>query len=595
VHDGGDDRTLGVAGAKFNAAKKSKRTSPPRQRAGRRPGHLRMDLDDPRAMSGAIEPNVHAARRARLRSARRPLDDEVIWTFVIDVKRRLALVEGEQSTPHLIEGLRRNALRRLDAGRPLAQAPDEIQIEDAVDEHHGQQHPDRVARHRETEGEGDGDGNAGGSEAADEHQENARPLGSQRVVGACHPHSLVQETGYPLCAMIRCCLLVVLCLSSVVTAFGQQPLPGKRKLGPEINTAPFREILPIIAADGKTLYFVREDKGEEIASQINGQANAAVADLEKTIATITDPAMRKQMEDLLKDLRKTQVTRTDLGLLHQTIWFSEKQANGAWGPAKRMPAPLSHDVDTIWIGSILPDNNTMLVAGQVNGDMATRWQQTADEWKNADPFAVLRAMAPTSNRDPNDPPAEKPTKLFAWSHRTANGWSPPDLLKFRGFRNDSPRLEIFLAPDGRHTLFSIHNAESLGIAISISTLRRMVSGTNREPRRGRQHEVGRTVAVHGARRAHALFLERSARRTGRFRSVDDAATRRDVDEMVGTAEPGCRGQHARQRHEHRGRCHRHVCVHVDRSDDERRHLRVCVAGRRAPATGRVCVRTRHRS
>lgn len=255
----------------------------------------------------------------------------------------------------------------------------------------------------------------------------------------------------------------------VAPVMGQQPFAGKRKLGPEINTEQYREVLPLIAADGKTLYFVREDQGQDVAANMNSQVQASIDELEKTTKTVTDPAMRKQLEDMAKDMRqKAQASqKTDLGLTHQTIWFSERQANGAWGPARRMPAPLSDDLATIWIGSVLPDNNTVLVAGQVNGDLATRWKKAGDELLKAtggDFAEMLKAISPNGRAAAAEAAAASDisTQLFAWSHRTATGWGAPELLKIRGFKNDSPRLEIFLAPDGRHTFFSIHNAASLG-------------------------------------------------------------------------------------------------------------------------------------
>lgn len=255
----------------------------------------------------------------------------------------------------------------------------------------------------------------------------------------------------------------------VVPVMSQQPFAGKRKLGPEINTDLYREIGPMISADGKTLYFIREDQGQDIASNMNAQAQSAIDELEKTAKTVADPAMRKQLEDMAKDMRqKAQASaKPDLGLQHQTIWFSERQANGAWGPAKRMPAPLSSDVDTIWLGSVLPDNNTLLVGGQVTGGLVTRWQKQAEAVLDAtggDPFQILYAMAPggAARLAEARQASDVSTQLFAWSHRTATGWTAPDLLKIRGFTNDSPRLEIFLAPDGRHTFFSIHNTESIG-------------------------------------------------------------------------------------------------------------------------------------
>lgn len=266
---------------------------------------------------------------------------------------------------------------------------------------------------------------------------------------------------------------LALAIAAVMTASagGQQAFPGKRKLGPEINTEQYREILPLVAADGKTLYFVREDQGQDAASAMNSQAQSAIDDLEKTIKTVTDPAVRKQLEDTVRSLRQTaqQNKKTDLGLTHQTIWVSERLPNGAWGAAKRLPPPLSDDLSTIWIGSVLPDNNTLLVGGDVAGGLLGRWQQLAARASSAapetNPFAVLFPNAAAAERDraaETSESSDTSTQLFAWSHRTATGWTPPDLLKIRGFRNDSPRLEIFLAPDGRHTLFSIHNADSIG-------------------------------------------------------------------------------------------------------------------------------------
>ena len=264
-------------------------------------------------------------------------------------------------------------------------------------------------------------------------------------------------------------LLTVLVGAVLVTAVAaQQPFPGKRKLGPEVNSE-YREVGPMISADGKTLYFTREDQGQDLAAGMNAQVQSSIDELEKTAKTVADPAMRKQLEDMAKDMRaKAQASKkTDLGLQHQTIWFSERQPNGAWGAAKRMPAPLSDDVATIWIGSVLPDNNTLLVGGQVTGDILTRWKKNGDDLEKAtggDPFQILRAIAPAGRARAAEAAAtsDESTELFAWSHRTATGWTAPDLLKIRGFKNDSPRLEIFLAPDGRHTFFSIHNTESIG-------------------------------------------------------------------------------------------------------------------------------------
>lgn len=251
---------------------------------------------------------------------------------------------------------------------------------------------------------------------------------------------------------------LALIASAAVTLAAHQTTTGKRKLGPEVNSE-LREVLPMISADGNTLYFVREDQGQVLAAKLTTQAQAQVDAIEKTLSTMTDPAARKQLEDMIAGIRRglQAPPRTGNsaggGLAHQSIWFSERQSNGQWGAARRMPAPLADDVATIWVGSVLPDNNTMLVAGDGSpvGGLRQRWQRAANAPTPASPAprGLFGAFAGTKD-------------LFAWSTRTATGWSQPELLTFRSFSNTSDRLEIFLAPDGRHTLFSILNAESLG-------------------------------------------------------------------------------------------------------------------------------------
>ncbi len=77
----------------------------------------------------------------------------------------------------------------------------------------------------------------------------------------------------------RASFFLALSLGGIIAAAthsgAQTPSSNKRKLGPEVNTAEFREILPIVSADGRTLYFVREDQGEDAAAQMNAQAQAA--------------------------------------------------------------------------------------------------------------------------------------------------------------------------------------------------------------------------------------------------------------------------------------------------------------------------------
>ena len=148
---------------------------------------------------------------------------------------------------------------------------------------------------------------------------------------------------------------LALIASAAVTLAAHQTTTGKRKLGPEVNSE-LREVLPMISADGNTLYFVREDQGQVLAAKLTTQAQAQVDAIEKTLSTMTDPAARKQLEDMIAGIRRglQAPPRTGNsaggGLAHQSIWFSERQSNGQWGAARRMPATLADDVATIWVG-----------------------------------------------------------------------------------------------------------------------------------------------------------------------------------------------------------------------------------------------------
>jgi OmpA-OmpF porin, OOP family len=271
---------------------------------------------------------------------------------------------------------------------------------------------------------------------------------------------------------------VLLCGCAVVVwgiVLGAQSVaPNKRKLGPEINTEEYREAGPLVSADGTTLYFLREDQGQELARKMNAQATGALDDFEKVIATL-EPAMRAQMEATLRDMRKTAAKPvTSLNLVHQTIWVSRRGADGRWGAAVKMPPPLSDDVGTIWAGSVLPDNNTLLVGGQVTGDVLAQFRAVADQAagnESADGFfdVLLRPKAGAATT--GEGTASDRSTVFAWSTRTVAGWSVPAPIRMRGFVHNADRLEIIQAPDGRHLVLAIRNSESNGEHdIYVSTL-----------------------------------------------------------------------------------------------------------------------------
>jgi outer membrane protein OmpA-like peptidoglycan-associated protein len=91
-------------------------------------------------------------------------------------------------------------------------------------------------------------------------------------------------------------------------------VPQKENLGPSINSS-YDEVLPVISADGKTLYFVRKDCPENFGGK--------------------------------KD----------------DIWFSTLQSDGTWSKAQNIGYPLNTD-GINYVCSALPDNNTLLLGNQ---------------------------------------------------------------------------------------------------------------------------------------------------------------------------------------------------------------------------------------
>lgn len=254
----------------------------------------------------------------------------------------------------------------------------------------------------------------------------------------------------------------VLALSAVIVN-GQAPASNKRKLGPAVNTDEYREIQPLISADGQTLYFVREDQGQELMAKMNGQAASALADLERSLSQL-DPAMRAQMEASLKDMRAQMRPASGgigRGFMHQTIWVSHRLPDGSWGPASKLPPPLSDDVATIWVGSVLPDNNTLLVGGMVNGTFADYMQQVGERAAQSGGF-FDRLLTPAARPAAAEGTLADKSQVFAWSTRTAHGWSAPAPIRMRGFVHDAERLENMLTPDGRHMIMAIRNREANG-------------------------------------------------------------------------------------------------------------------------------------
>lgn len=94
----------------------------------------------------------------------------------------------------------------------------------------------------------------------------------------------------------------------------------KENLGLNVNS-PYSDIIPIISADGQTLYIARSDHPGNL--EIDGDKE------------------------------------------HDDIWFSEILADGNWGPMENIGEGLNNEKHNFVI-SIRPDNNTMLLNGLYN-------------------------------------------------------------------------------------------------------------------------------------------------------------------------------------------------------------------------------------
>ncbi|MBR9974409.1 MAG: OmpA family protein [Bacteroidetes bacterium] len=110
-------------------------------------------------------------------------------------------------------------------------------------------------------------------------------------------------------------LVLLAVLSAGWTADAQQDFPERQNLGPMINSE-FHEVLPVIAPDGKTLFFVRKDHPQN-----------------------------------------TGIQRKD------DIWFSRLQPDGTWGAAQNIGSPLNDDGYN-FVSTVMPDNNALLLGNK---------------------------------------------------------------------------------------------------------------------------------------------------------------------------------------------------------------------------------------
>jgi OmpA-OmpF porin, OOP family len=215
-------------------------------------------------------------------------------------------------------------------------------------------------------------------------------------------------------ALLSARLLIIsgLLLSAAEPARGQKLV--KVKLGPQVN-CPVRDGFPVISPDGKTLYFMRENYvGDDVKALVEGMT--------KDVSQLTEKEIKEFMDKLARIPKDQADARAQ-----QTVWSSDRQSDGSWGPARLLPSPVNGEANVI-VCSVLPDNNSLFLA------------------------RPLAALAQVLQGD----------DVAALTHRTKEGWSEPEYLKIRGFRHALPRYSTALSPSNKVLLLGIGNEESLG-------------------------------------------------------------------------------------------------------------------------------------
>ncbi|MGE3276973.1 MAG: OmpA family protein [Vicinamibacterales bacterium] len=229
----------------------------------------------------------------------------------------------------------------------------------------------------------------------------------------------------------------------------------KRRLGPNINT-PSAEVLPVALADGDTLYLTRANYPDPqfravIEEQFNerlercrglGAAMATLARKEGKTITAEQQALIDRASgdcDRIEEVRDRELHNFDVGSHPRQVYVSRRQADGTWGPAERLPAPLNDpaasNIGNAAITSASPDRNTLLVVG----DLIFGKQRT-------DGCVDFAATIGARKRE---------CLPIAVARRTgANRWERSDRLRTEPYE---PALSVngaALAPDGRTVVFT---------------------------------------------------------------------------------------------------------------------------------------------
>ena len=224
-------------------------------------------------------------------------------------------------------------------------------------------------------------------------------------------------TGGPrFSALLRALLLLFPGLLLFAAGSAPEQKFVKVKLGPNVN-CPVRDGFPVISPDGQTLYFMRENYvADDAKALIEGMPK------DKEAGQLSEKELKEFMEKLARIPKDQAAIRAQ-----QTVWWSERQSDRSWGPARLLPSPVNSEANVL-IFSVLPDNNALFLG------------------------RPLGALAQVLQGD----------DVVALTHRIKDGWSEPEYMKIKGFRHALPRYTAALSPGNKVLLLAIGNEESVG-------------------------------------------------------------------------------------------------------------------------------------
>jgi OOP family OmpA-OmpF porin len=243
---------------------------------------------------------------------------------------------------------------------------------------------------------------------------------------------------------------------------GQGATLKKVKLGPEVNSSA-REGLPLVSADGQTLYFFREyyvddDVRKQTKAMVLGSpGETAIQDMLK------NPALDESTKAALRKMLAPVPDEQLVPFTHPTCWVSVRQSNGKWGMAQKLPPPLNNIYPT-FICSVPPDGNTLVIAGVFDQRLQDPAWQYTELAEAIEKKAKAAQNLPPGAKAPAAEESKEGYRIIARTVRRGEGWSQPSYFLIHDLVNKhyENRLSFDLAPGNRVFITSLQNDESLG-------------------------------------------------------------------------------------------------------------------------------------